>query len=163
MVCRGFDDPVEGGLSAGDFVENLVGGAGPDESSGLSLQAETQQSIRISRSATEVKLVLVKALRLRTEDQHSTRLSHDELVGVKWRCQRRRFASCGLASHGPAGLDRLSKMMCSFRSGSTCMSILRKNASTSRPVWERRVSCSTSPEPTFSPANRCRFSCSRGS
>ena len=59
--------------------------------SGLSFQWETQQSIRVSSSATEVKLVLVKALRLSTENQHSTRLSHDELVGVKCRCQRRRF------------------------------------------------------------------------
>jgi hypothetical protein len=38
-----------------------------------------------------VKLALVKAFRLSTENQHSTRLSHDELVGVKCRCQRRRF------------------------------------------------------------------------
>jgi hypothetical protein len=31
VVCRGFGDPVEGGLSASDFVEDLVGGFGPDE------------------------------------------------------------------------------------------------------------------------------------
>jgi hypothetical protein len=59
--------------------------------SGLSFQWETQQSIRVSSSATNVKLVLVKALRLSAENQHLTRLSHDELVGVKCRCQRRRF------------------------------------------------------------------------
>ncbi len=110
-MCRGFGDPVEGGLSAGDFVEDLVGGFGPDEGLGLSFQWETLQSIRVSSSATEVKLVLVKALRLRTENQHSTRLRHDELVGVKCRCQRRRFL---WASQSRTGwllwADRLSKM-----------------------------------------------------
>src|SRR5436190_20537990 len=35
MMCRGFGDPVEGGLSAGDFVEDLVGGSGPDEGLGV--------------------------------------------------------------------------------------------------------------------------------
>src|SRR5487761_794438 len=35
VVCRGFGDPVEGGLSAGDFVEDLVGGFGPDEGLGV--------------------------------------------------------------------------------------------------------------------------------
>ena len=59
--------------------------------SGLSFQWETQQSNRVSGLTTEVKLVLVKALRLSTENQHSTTLIHDELVGVKCRCQRRRF------------------------------------------------------------------------
>src|SRR5881397_4454893 len=34
-VCRGFGDPVEGGLSAGDVVEDLVGGFGPDEGLGV--------------------------------------------------------------------------------------------------------------------------------
>ena len=63
-MCRGFGDPVEGGLSAGDFVEDLVGGLVQTKGSGLSFQWETQQSIRVSSSATEVKLVLVKALRL---------------------------------------------------------------------------------------------------
>jgi hypothetical protein len=56
--------------------------------SGLSFQWEAQQSIRVSSSATEVKLVLVKALRLSTENQHWARLSRDELVGVKCRCKR---------------------------------------------------------------------------
>ena len=35
VVCRGFGDPVQGGLSAGDFVEDLVGGFGPDEGLGV--------------------------------------------------------------------------------------------------------------------------------
>jgi hypothetical protein len=35
VVCRGFGDPVEGGLSAGDFVEDLVGGFRPDEGLGV--------------------------------------------------------------------------------------------------------------------------------
>jgi len=35
VVCRGFGDSVEGGLSAGDFVEDLVGGFGPDEGLGV--------------------------------------------------------------------------------------------------------------------------------
>ena len=47
VVCRGFGDPVEGGLSAGDFVEDLVGGSGQTKGSGLSFQWETQQSIRV--------------------------------------------------------------------------------------------------------------------
>jgi hypothetical protein len=34
--------------------------------------------------------VLVQALRLSTDDHHSTRLSYDELVGVKCSCRRRR-------------------------------------------------------------------------
>ena len=37
--------------------------------SGLSLRWETQQSIRVSSSVTEMKLVLVKALRLSNENQ----------------------------------------------------------------------------------------------
>jgi hypothetical protein len=53
VMCRGFGDPVEGGLSAGDFVEDLVGGFGPDEGLGVVVQWETQQSIRVWRSATE--------------------------------------------------------------------------------------------------------------
>ncbi|MFF1960107.1 reverse transcriptase N-terminal domain-containing protein [Streptomyces sp. NPDC058220] len=48
------------------------------------------------------------------------------------------------------------QMTCSSRSGATCMSMRRKNAGTSRPVWEQRVSCSTSPESTFGAANRSR-------
>ncbi len=92
MACRGFGDPVDSGLSAGAFVEDLLAGLVQTKGSGLSFQWETQQSIRVSSSATEVKLVLVKALRLSTANQHSnTRSSHDELVGVKCRCQRRRF------------------------------------------------------------------------
>ncbi|MFD5030316.1 reverse transcriptase N-terminal domain-containing protein [Streptomyces sp. NPDC058405] len=48
------------------------------------------------------------------------------------------------------------QMTCSSRSGATCMSMRRKNAGMSRPVWEQRVSCSTSPESTFGAANRSR-------
>jgi len=36
------------------------------------------------------------------------------------------------------------------------MPIRRKNPSTSRPVWERRVACRTSPEPKFSAAHRSK-------
>ena len=66
----GCTPPLRGGLSAGDFAEDLVGGFGPDKGSGLSLRWETQQSIRVSSSVTEMKLVLVKALRLSNENQH---------------------------------------------------------------------------------------------
>jgi hypothetical protein len=52
VVCRGSGDPVEGGLSAGDFVEDLVGGFGPDEGLGLSFQ----QSIRVCAEAGRTQM-----------------------------------------------------------------------------------------------------------
>src|SRR5215216_5734133 len=53
VVCRGFGDPVEGGLSAGDFVEDLVGGFGPDEGLGVVVPVGDPAVDPGSSSATE--------------------------------------------------------------------------------------------------------------
>lgn len=42
-----------------------------------------------------------------------TRLSHEELVGVKWRCQRSRLGwSSQRVTSGPMWAERLSKIRC---------------------------------------------------
>jgi len=42
-------------------------------------------------SATELKLFVLRALRVSAENLDSTRLSHDAGVGVKYRCQQERL------------------------------------------------------------------------
>ena len=56
MVCRGFGDPVEGGLSAGDFVEDLVGGFGPDEELGVVVPVGDIPSRRGVRTSKPLQL-----------------------------------------------------------------------------------------------------------
>ena len=51
---------------------------------GLSFQFSSHQSMRSVSSATDVKLVLVSALRVSTENQASIRFNHDDEVAVKW-------------------------------------------------------------------------------
>jgi hypothetical protein len=50
----------------------------------------------VVRSATEVKMPRRMAWRVRMEKKHSTRLSHEQLVGVKCRCIRGLRASQAL-------------------------------------------------------------------
>ena len=81
--------------------------------SGLLLQCLTHQSMRSLSSATDEKLVLVRALRVSTLNQASTRLSHEELVSHNLdRCSRagvileRASVLVDLAGHN---LDRCSR------------------------------------------------------
>src|ERR1017187_9033881 len=69
---------------------------------GSSFQCDAHRSIASSRSATDVKLVLVSALRVRTENHPSMRLSHDAEAGVKCRCHRWRLGRFG--SQGEVGV-----------------------------------------------------------
>jgi hypothetical protein len=77
----GFGDPVEGGLSAGDLVENLVGGLCPDKGLGVVVPVEDPAVDPGFEFGDGGEAGMGQGLRLSTETQHSTRLSHDELVG----------------------------------------------------------------------------------
>lgn len=70
MVCRGFSDAIEGGAAALDR-DDVVDGLGPYERLGASFQCDAHTSIASSSCRVDVKLALVKALRVRTENQPS--------------------------------------------------------------------------------------------
>jgi hypothetical protein len=59
--------------------------------SGSSFQNSVQVLMVEASSLVEAKLVFVSTRRVRIENQVSIRLSHDDKVGVKWRCQRCRL------------------------------------------------------------------------
>jgi len=76
VVCSGFS---VGGLSSLDFGDDVLVQA---NDSGSRFHPDVQRSIVDSRSSTGVKLVLVSALRVNTENQSSIKFSHDADVGV---------------------------------------------------------------------------------
>src|SRR5437764_265825 len=98
---------------------------------GSSFQCDAHTSIASVSAATEVKLALRSRRLVSCANQPSTRFSHDELVGVKCRCQRARF---GCSSHALTGgaecAERLSNTTCTSRCAGTWRSIQRKNSNT---------------------------------
>ena len=67
---------------------NHAGGLGSDKGLGSLLWASMYSWIAAMRSGTEWKTPRRNALSVSSRNQRSTRLSHDDEVGVKWRWNR---------------------------------------------------------------------------
>jgi hypothetical protein len=80
------------------FLENLVGGLGPDEGVAAVFQPLMKVRILIISSRTGAK-----AWRSMIPNQISTRLGHDAEVGVKWMWMRGFAAMVSKASPSPPG------------------------------------------------------------
>jgi hypothetical protein len=79
---------------------------------------------------TEVWVPRRSFLVVSSENQRSTRLSQDELVGVKCMTNRGWFVSQRFTA-GVLCVEALSKTRCTSRSAGTSASILRRNATNS--------------------------------
>src|SRR4051812_47793387 len=83
---------------------------------GSLFQCDAQMSMASVSAATESKLPWRSRRLVSCANQPSTRFSHDELVGVKCRCQRARL---GCSSHAVTGgaecAERLSSTTCTSR------------------------------------------------
>ena len=110
LVTRRGIDLVECGPSTTDLLDDLVRCLGPDEGLGVLVPVLCPQPMAAVSSLTLPNTPRRSRLSVSRANQRSTRLSQDELVGVKCRCQR----ACGGSANqrrtsGAIWAERLSK------------------------------------------------------
>ena len=93
VVCPSFSYLFEGDAAAGDLVEDGFGGGGPDEGFGVVVVGVEVFLDGGDEVGHGMKYPARSALSVSSRNQRSTRLSHDEEVGVKWRWNRGCLAS----------------------------------------------------------------------